>query len=193
MTLLICPGIHELILTASFLQVMQLPPSVLVFPAERDPPYSALHLLAFLRDRLGMTARGWPYAGQYPPLTLLGFSAGVVGVMGLAGIWQQLGGQVRALIALDGWGMPLWGSFPIHRVSHDPFTHWSSIGLGSSGHTHFYAEPAVSHLALWEAPHQAMGYRVVTNPALGPQRQPTTAAEFLRSLLRQYGELPDQG
>jgi len=44
-------------------------------------------------------------------------------------------------------GVPLVGNFPIHRLSHDYFTHWSSAVLGS-GNDSFYADPPVEHLEM---------------------------------------------
>ncbi|MCU0568633.1 MAG: hypothetical protein MUF49_18805 [Oculatellaceae cyanobacterium Prado106] len=96
------------------------------------------------------------------PLFFVGFSAGVVGAIGAARLWHQWGGQVQGLAAFDGWGVPLWGDFPIYRISHDAFTHWSSALLGA-GQASFYAEPPVSHLALWRSPETVQGW---SNPAI---------------------------
>ena len=57
---------------------------------------------------------------------------------------------MKALIAFDGWGVPLVGNFPIYRISHDQFTHWSSELLGK-GDKSFYADPPVEHLDLWRS------------------------------------------
>lgn len=113
---------------------------------------------------------------------LICFSAGVVGGIGAAWAWQQSGGKIKALIALDGWGVPLYGNFPIHRLSRDRFTHWSSQLLGA-GADSFYADPPVEHLDLWRSPHTAQGWWV------RPERQQRlTAAMFLNLLLELYGE-----
>lgn len=131
-----------------------------------------------------------------PALVFVAFSAGVVGAIAAARLWQAQGGSVKALIALDGWGVPLYGKFPIHRLSHDYFTHWSSALLGS-GCDNFYADPAVEHLDLWRSPQQTQGWQErspiqLTGKAGLSDRKtsliPTTATQFLRSLLNHYGE-----
>jgi hypothetical protein len=86
------------------------------------------------------------------PILIISFSAGVVGAIAAASIWQSIGGTIRAFIALDGWGVPLYGNFPIHRLSHDAFTHYTSSLLGS-GEDSFYADPSVAHETLWRSPH----------------------------------------
>ncbi|NJK53546.1 MAG: hypothetical protein HC936_13370 [Leptolyngbyaceae cyanobacterium SU_3_3] len=72
---------------------------------------------------------------------------------------------------MDGWGVPLGGDFPIYRVSHDRFTHWSSAwwvaGLDS-----FYADPAVAHLDLWRSPQTVQG-RWVSPTHTSPQPSPS--------------------
>ncbi|MCY7273351.1 MAG: hypothetical protein LH702_06290, partial [Phormidesmis sp. CAN_BIN44] len=113
MTIVICPGIHRSQLTQRFVADLQLSHKPLIFPAEKAPAYSSLHILKFLSD-----------ADLIEPLLLVAFSAGVVGAIGAARLWQNQGGSIKALIALDGWGVPLAGNFPIHRVSHDRFTAW---------------------------------------------------------------------
>lgn len=142
------------------------------------------------------------------PLAFVSFSAGVVGAIGAAWMWQFLGGTVKAFIAFDGWGVPLWGSFPIHRFSHDEFTHWSSALLGA-GSDSFYADPPVAHLDLWAKPQIAQGWWIQSQVADGESqsdspithypthdvavsqaaRSPVTATQFLTMLLERYGEL----
>lgn len=87
---------------------------------------------------------------------------------------------MKALIAVDGWGVPLSGNFPIHRLSHDYFTHWSSALLGS-GDDSFYSDPAVEHLAIWRSPHTCQGWWVQ-----GGKRTFTTAAQFINELGQRY-------
>ncbi|TVQ59923.1 MAG: hypothetical protein EA366_04155 [Spirulina sp. DLM2.Bin59] len=112
------------------------------------------------------------------PVTLIGFSAGVVGAIAAARIWERQGGMITRLVAIDGWGVPLGGNFPIHRLSHDPFTHWSSALLGA-GDMAFYADPGVEHWQLWQAPATAWGWSTV-----GMVRQDyTTALGFLHEVL----------
>lgn len=189
MMLVICPGVHEFTLTRSFLAGLQenyvvrdfqnskvaetlgQSTDLQIFPAQELPPYSPLHVLQFLQQHCALDI----------PLILIGFSAGGVGAMGAAWSWQQQGGIIKALILADGWGVPVLGDFPVHRLSHDRFTHWSSSWLGA-GETSFYAEPAVEHLDLWRSPQTAWGWCVFEN-----QSRRTTAAEFMKELLSHYG------
>jgi len=188
MTIVICPGMHAPELTQDF--VTQLPvgkplissrkehsgpthaAKLLIFPTQTSPAYSAIHVLEFLQRHCSMRS----------PLILICFSAGVVGGAGAAWAWQQLGGKIRALLAFDGWGVPLYNSFPIHRFSHDYFTHWSSSLLGA-GNDSFYADPSIEHLELWRSPQSVQGWWVQPN-----QRQRITAATLINLLLRRYGE-----
>lgn len=189
MQIIVCPGVHPPELTDAFVGTLPaLPVPPLLFPAAQ-PAYSAVHILAFLMQQLIQPSQPsasflshWNQLQRVKamPVLWIGFSAGVVGAMGAAHLWQSWGGQVVALIAFDGWGVPLWAPFPVHRLSHDAFTHWSSAALGA-GQTSFYAEPAVPHHELWCSPQQAQGWAV----------QPTgntytTAAQFVASLIRHY-------
>jgi hypothetical protein len=158
---------------------------VLIFPADRYPAYSGWHILQFLQAHYregGLASKD--------EVLLIGFSAGVVGAAGAAVLWQAVGGRVKSLIAIDGWGVPLWGNFPIYRISHDAFTHWSSALLGA-GEESFYAEPPVAHLELWRSPQRAQGWHVVklSHPAAQESHTPTTAAHFIQQLLRRHQEL----
>lgn len=182
MQIVICPGVHPPELTEAFVRTLPaLPAPPLIFPADQ-PVYSSGHILAFVWQHLNRSSQNWsPQIIKTTPLLWIGFSAGVVGAVGAAHLWQKLGGQVAALIACDGWGVPLIGSFPMHRLSHDAFTHWSSAILGA-GETSFYAEPAVAHLDLWRFPDQARGWAV--RPSGNTH---TTAADFLADLIQQYG------
>lgn len=177
----ICPGIHDPKLTQGFLEGLQAGATeqlssewlerVLLFPTQDYPAYSAVHILEFLRQHLGR---------EQLPVVLISFSAGVAGAIAAAWGWQQGGAKVQALIAVDGWGVPLSGSFPIHRLSHDYFTHWSSALLGS-GDDSFYADPAVEHLEIWRSPHTCQGWSVQ-----GGKRTFTTAAQFINELVPRY-------
>ena len=141
MTIIICPGIHPPELTDRFVRSLELR-NYLVLPTERYLPYNAIAVSQWLdRQQLSKTQ----------PLSFIAFSAGVVGGIGAAIAWQIRGGIIHSFVAFDGWGMPLSANFPIYRVSHDYFTHWSSsiLGAGQSG---FYANPAVEHLDLWRSP-----------------------------------------
>lgn len=188
MTIVICPGVHDPELTQNFiaqLQIARSPTSsqqehsnliysenLLTFPAQRFPAYSAFHVLNFLQKHCSLQSS----------LVLICFSAGVVGGAGAAWAWQQSGGKIRALLALDGWGVPLYNSFPIYRFSHDYFTHWSSSFLGA-GNDSFYADPPIEHLELWRSPQTVQGWWVQPN-----QCQRTTAAALINLLLARYGE-----
>ena len=187
MTVIICPGAHQPELTESCLQSLaQRHPALnqaLVFPSHHQPAFSAFHLLQFLQQRLIRPGNLTP--GSAAPLTFLSFSAGVVGAIGAALTWSQWGGQVQSVIALDGWGVPLIGNFPIHRVSHDEFTHWSSALLGA-GRDSFFADPPVAHLDLWRSPHSVSGWGIRKTVNGDEVRSLTTAAEFLIALLRRY-------
>jgi hypothetical protein len=203
MNIIICPGIHEPELTESFrVGLLDLvsngaipavsyanahnPTNILIYPGKDISVLSALHILQFLRDRLSNSLES--------PIIFISFSAGVVGAIGAAHLWQLLGGSVKAFIAIDGWGVPLQGNFPIHRMSHDYFTHWSSCLLGC-GQNNFYAQPAVDHLSMWrclteipsESTSQAVqGWWVDSSIEISPPKGYLTAAEFLLMLLKRY-------
>jgi hypothetical protein len=186
-TVILCPGIHDPELTVDLVRAIfqsetgfALSTRLLIFPAHRYPAYSTPHILSFVHERLSAEN---PDTFLQMPLVWIGFSAGVVGSITAAWIWQWLGGNVRALIALDGWGVPLGGSFPVHRLSHDWFTHWSSALLGA-GEDSFYADPAINHLDLWRSPQIVTGWQIPTDPRQQPQ--PTTAADFLTTLVHRY-------
>ncbi|MGL5832324.1 MAG: hypothetical protein ACRC1Z_03725 [Waterburya sp.] len=157
MPIIICPGIHDPHLTELFIQALQdkIPQDYLdylVLPTSEYLPYSAIAVFQWL-DQQGLS--------KTSPLAFIAFSAGVVGGFGAAIAWQLKGGRVDRLIAIDGWGMPLVANFPIFRVSHDYFTHWSSgmLGSGSAG---FYADPGVEHLELWRSPSTSCGWRMIS-------------------------------
>ncbi|MCC5646432.1 hypothetical protein LC607_26655 [Nostoc sp. CHAB 5824] len=187
MSIIICPGIHEPELTESFRvglsdlisnsSVSQKPGNILVYPGKDFLVLSAFHILQFLRARLIGSLKS--------PIIFISFSAGVVGAIGAAHLWQLLGGRVKAFIAIDGWGVPLQGNFPIHRMSHDYFTHWSSCLLGS-GQNNFYAEPAVDHLSIWKSPQTVQGWWLDSSIGISPPKGHLTASEFLLMLLKHY-------
>ncbi|MBN3923991.1 hypothetical protein [Nostoc sp. NMS4] len=193
MSIIICPGIHDPAFTQSFISqwldisngsIAQNQANILVFPGTDLSSLSALHILQFLRDRL--THRSDRLTNSLKsPIIFISFSAGVVGAIGAAHLWQLLGGRVKAFIAIDGWGVPLQGNFPIHRMSHDYFTHWSSCLLGS-GQNNFYAQPAVDHLSIWRSPQIVQGYWVDSSIEIIPPKGRLTAAEFLLMLLKRY-------
>ncbi|MBD2337244.1 hypothetical protein H6G64_09600 [Calothrix sp. FACHB-156] len=213
MNIFICPGIHEPELTESFISgcfnlncdsvplrgsklrgasrreallprgdrtVAQNPEhNLLIFPEHGVLTVSPFKILQFLHNCLKDRLQS--------PVFFISFSAGVVGAIMAAHWWQLLGGQVKAFIAVDGWGVPLWGDFPIHRMSHDYFTHWSSSLLGS-GQSNFYAEPAVDHLSIWRSPQTVQG--VLTDQSLGLYQNSDrlSASDFVHLLLKRYEE-----
>lgn len=189
MNIIICPGIHEPALTEKFISgwlysdiegaIGQNSVNLLVFPGEGLSALSSLHILQFLHDRLG------DKLGL--PVIFISFSAGVVGAIAAAIQWQLLGGHVKAFIAIDGWGVPLVGNFPIHRMSHDYFTHWSSALLGS-GQNNFYAQPPVEHLSMWRSPQTVQGWCIDSSSEASPTQIRLTAAKFLQMLLQRYTE-----
>lgn len=116
-------------------------------PSVRKPP------LAPAAD-LGQV--GHPDRAGHPELIVWAFSAGGVGAMALAHHWQRYRGTVRAMFLVDGWGIPWTGLAPLHRLSHDAWTHHSSRLLGA-GKADFFAQPAVPHHQLWRSPRRVMG------------------------------------
>ncbi|MEM6612788.1 MAG: hypothetical protein AAF652_11160 [Cyanobacteria bacterium P01_C01_bin.72] len=154
MTIVICPGIHPPEMTTQFVQGIKskVRQNCLVLPTEEYLPYSAIAILEWLEQQNLVKTE---------TLAWIGFSAGVVGSFGAAWGWQLRGGKVSCLIAIDGWGMPLVANFPIYRVSHDFFTHWSS-GILGAGEQGFYAEPEVTHQEIWRSPDTCQGWQIIS-------------------------------
>ncbi|MBF2064319.1 MAG: hypothetical protein IGS39_07840 [Calothrix sp. C42_A2020_038] len=181
--ILICPGIHHPALTDKFFACLNRVVfqkirdynyiDVLILPADGILPLSGLHIIEFLHQNLKTK--------QESPVVFISFSAGVVGAITAAHLWQLQGGRVKAFIAIDGWGVPLFGNFPIHRISHDYFTHWSSLLLGGTSKS-FYADPPVEHLQIWENPQVVQGWLVDDYQS----KQRLSATEFLHELLGCY-------
>lgn len=169
MQLLICPGYHSARLTVSFVRCLQ----------RRVSPRQ-LWVLS-----LGEAGNALPWllnSSQGPcqnqVLKIIGFSAGVVAAYPLALAWHCRGGQVR-LIAMDGWGMPLMGGFPVYRMSHDRWTHDTTyLPSPRESHGYFYAEPAVSHLDFWQSPQATVG-----TGSLDGLVQGMTALDFIAAAL----------
>ncbi|MEM7649344.1 MAG: hypothetical protein AAF283_09195 [Cyanobacteria bacterium P01_A01_bin.70] len=189
MTLIICPGIHSVALSDRFIAALQrqlqahsprlepprLQPTGLL-PTQRYAPFSGFSVWSYLQT----------VAAPSVPLVLIGFSAGVAGALAAAQLWQAQGRTVAALIAIDGWGVPQLGDFPLHRISHDHFTHWSSALLGA-GHDSFYADPPVAHLDLWQAPDRTSGLWLSSHAASPSSPVRTTAIACIAQLLQRYG------
>lgn len=154
--LVICPGWHQPQLTEAFLAALMAvsePPMPVWLVPPTCPPYSGWQIAQFLREQRD---RACLPDEPNPALAMISFSAGVVGAIGAAHLWQLGGGNIAAFIACDGWGVPLLGDFPIYRVSHDAFTHWTTAGW--EGREGFYADPPVAHLDLWRSPNQVRGW-----------------------------------
>nr|WP_263012209.1 hypothetical protein [Laspinema sp. D2d] len=149
-------------------------PQVWILPP-CDRPYFPLEIWQFLHQRGAINLSN---LASPEPLIWIGFSAGVVGAIGAAWGLHSLQCPVKAFIAIDGWGVPLFAPFPIHRVSHDYFTHWSSALLGR-GCESFYADPPVDHLALWNSPESAIGRCIPPDGSISSPHR-TTAVEFVR-------------
>ncbi len=185
MTIIICPGVHNPALTDKFVTCLyeEITHSasnyndvnILVFPTDGISSLSGLHILEFLRRKLKSKLKS--------AVIFIGFSAGVVGAITAAHLWQLEGGHVKAFIAIDGWGVPLFGNFPIHRISHDYFTHWSSLLLGGD-QNNFYADPPVDHLQMWENPQAVQGWSVKSTINSSSVR--LSASEFIQKLLNIY-------
>lgn len=192
MTVIICPGVHPPELTESFIQQIDSQiDDYLIVPSDNHP-YSPLHVFHYIYRQFVVPRPTSSDAVASTPLVFVGFSAGVVGAIGAAWMWQALGKKVKAFVAFDGWGVPLIGNFPIHRISHDRFTHDSSIVWG--GAESFYADPPVTHLDLWRSPQTVVGWCVKERFRLLESdetidRHATTAADFLLSLLAQHQEI----
>lgn len=172
--LIICPGVHGTDWTESCLRGLFPQGSPPTFLINQGLPYGAYGVINQLAQA---------QVAPNEPLVWLAFSAGVVAASAAATYWHHQGGNVCALIALDGWGVPLAADFPSYRLSHDHFTHWSSQLLGS-GLQNFYADPAVPHAQLWQQPQWVQGWQVS-----GDQRRVTTAAVFIRQILQEHGLL----
>lgn len=173
---MVCPGFHDARLTAQW--VRSLPPFaephvIKAFPA------NPLAVFDELVQILGSPVVNQP--NQTQPIVAVGFSAGVVGLAGALALWQQQGGRVAKLFAFDGWGVPVIG-VPVCRLSHDSFTHWSTLPLGA-GEVNFYADPPAEHLQLWGEPERVNGWQIAAWPS-ARAKVPMTAAAFLARSLR---------
>jgi len=183
----ILPGFHAPALTDQF--VRSLPSYTRHFVIEAFPT-DPLAVCNWLQAHFPLSANQ-PPAQRQVPLVGIGFSAGAVGLAGGLAMWQQTGGLVARVIAVDGWGVPVVG-LPVTRISHDRFTHVSTLPLGA-GDVNFYAKPAVPHLQLWREPEAVAGLEVrgwqssLGLAGLGLTRSTEgvsmTAASFLRRSL----------
>jgi hypothetical protein len=177
MSVIICPGVHSPQLTESFLQAIEASDDWLIFPTGEYPAYSAINIFNFL-------LKNEPEPKSASPLLFICFSAGVVGGIGAAIAWKMNGGRIKALIAIDGWGVPLMADFPIHRFSHDYFTHWSSALLGA-GEDSFYADPGVEHLEMWKFPGKIMGWLEMRSGT----KKYCSAVDAFKKFITMYGKI----
>ncbi len=177
---MVCPGFHDARLTAQWAR--SLPPFVRPYVIKAFPA-NPLAVFDEIVQTIGSPTADPPHHqfSQAQPIVAVGFSAGVVGLAGALALWQQQGGRVAKLFALDGWGVPIVG-LPVCRLSHDSFTHWSTLPLGA-GEVNFYAEPPVEHLQLWGEPERVNGWQVAGWQGEAA-RVPMTAAIFLARSLR---------
>lgn len=175
--LVVCPGFHPQALTQGLLQALQAHASlqdlaILVMPTQKSAwrVLSGYEIRQFLYAVLGIPRTDRVPSGTQ--LIFLAFSAGCVGAATTARHWHLGGGTVKALFAVDGWGVPLVEPYPVYRLSHDHFTHQTSRLLGSQ-QIDFYADPSVPHHDLWHHPDRVMGWQVTA------QNTPFTPASSL--------------
>lgn len=180
MAVVICPGVHPQGWTDAFLRAIapilrsrHIQP---VIPAV-DPTWA---WSTFALDR----ALNAVIPKARSPLLLIAFSAGCVAATGVAQARIQRGEAVRAVVAIDGWGVAIAGPFATYRLSHDAFTHHTSAWLGSSDRR-FYAEPAVPHAALWQRPDLVTGWQVQEHGSR-PTHARTTEIAFLSGCLESH-------
>ncbi|MEM9148851.1 MAG: hypothetical protein AAGB19_00045 [Cyanobacteria bacterium P01_F01_bin.3] len=178
-------GFHDAALTAQF--VRSLPSFVRPYIADMADvsPVDPFAVHQWLSETLKKSS-----IASSIPVVGIGFSAGVVGLAGALAMWNQQGGNqqgaVARLIAVDGWGVPVVG-LPVCRMSHDRFTHVSTLPLdlfSDAGKVNFYADPSVEHLSLWGEPEAAVGWQVDRWQMAEKAGMPMSAADFVRRVLR---------
>ena len=173
LSVIVCPGFNQAELTDGLVQSL---PQFTRPYIVRSLPISPFEIYQWLSDTLGNPA-------TQPPLVGIGFSAGVVGLAGAFLLWQQAGGKVAQLFAIDGWGVPVLG-LNVIRISHDRFTHLTTLPLGA-GEVNFYADPGVDHLDLWGSPDQVMGRTVPWWQIAAGTGEIISAKDFLVHFLAQ--------
>lgn len=181
MKVIICPGIHETQLTEGFLNsifrfeeefLFDKNRDLLVFPTAKERAYSPIDIYQWLSSSTTLVN-----------VLFICFSAGVVGGFGAATALQLQGVKIQAFVAIDGWGVPLLADFPIYRLSHDYFTHWSSAFLGA-GKDNFYCDPPVPHLTLWESPETCEGW-IAKESNDGVIKIKSSAQQYIQDILLQ--------
>lgn len=190
--LLICGGLHPVQDTKSILAIAHQDPVLSQHPIVQLGTSNALSCLSAhaLRQEFDQiwSDRGPGAAAEMPAIILWAFSAGCVGAVALAQHWHRYRHPVLAIFLVDGWGVPWGGESPLHRLSHDGFTHITSSYLGT-GCASFVAHPAVPHRQLWRDPNRVMGQQIMTRRASGsaPDLPPSlSAADFLCGWSRHY-------
>ncbi|EDX84670.1 hypothetical protein S7335_2367 [Synechococcus sp. PCC 7335] len=169
----VCPGFNQAELTEGLVRSLPQFTRPYVVPSLPILPFD---IYQWLSDTFGNPA-------TQPPLIGIGFSAGVVGLAGAFLLWQQAGGKVAQLFAIDGWGVPVLG-LNVIRISHDRFTHLTTLLIGA-GELNFYADPGVDHLSLWGSPDQAMGRAVPWWQVAARTGEVMSAKDFLVQSLAQ--------
>jgi len=156
LNLLICAGIHPFTWTNDFLinftnSGANFPiENLSVYPTDLYPAYDGRRIYQFIQESYSQSNISYP-------LIIIAFSAGVVGALIASRLWQRQGGKISALVAVDGWGVPLIADFPIYTLSHDYFTDLTLIRFNSQVES-FYAYPSVSHEYIWRSPLQTRGW-----------------------------------
>ncbi|WPF88385.1 hypothetical protein WEU38_16465 [Cyanobacterium aponinum AL20118] len=154
--IVIIGGFHNLEITTNFINYLYSQIKAIkdlkyiIIPTDKVQPLDGLSAYNFLSNYL-VNQSCFPC-----PIIVISFSAGVVGAIILGKLWKARNGEVLCLLAFDGWGVPLIADFPCYRVSHDHFTHFSSLLLGGE-ESSFYAQPMVNHLELWRSPLEIQG------------------------------------
>jgi hypothetical protein len=168
---LVVPGVVPQEATDRFLQQLNIVGGCCVPPGVS--PYSPISLDRFTRTQ-----------DLASDLVVIAYSAGCVGALGWIPLWQRQKKTIKALIAIDGWPVPFWGKFPIYRVSHDLYTHHTTLYLGA-GLEQFYCDPAVEHRNLWTYPEASWGLWVKQN---NKQKETyrATALDFLQNIVERH-------
>ena len=146
-TIIFLPGQHPSELTDSLLNGFEFD-SYLV--CEAFPSFSSREQVKFIQKHRAILERN---------IVIVAFSAGAVGAAETANTIEKWGYNIKSIIMIDAWGVPLYGNFDKYRLSHDLFTHWSSHLLGGGDYS-FYADPGVSHLQMWQSSQVVTGYLV---------------------------------
>ncbi|MFM7471900.1 MAG: hypothetical protein ACKO5P_10375 [Nodosilinea sp.] len=199
--LVVCGGFHDPQETEGIFRLIRADARLSQLPLKSFPVADRWAVLSgsSLRDRLTDLN-----TGETPEQLLIwAFSAGCLGAAALANYWQHCRGRVLALFMVDGWGVAWSQAAPLHRLSHDGFTHTTSNYLGA-GVVNFVAHPAVDHRQLWRSPQVVTGHQIITQqphllqrwlPELNgsPPSPGATAADFLCTwsryhLLRAVGD-----